>query len=75
MTGGYRKTPILQVGAEFYCDTLNILQTVEKLGDSGALYPKGRKLLQRLSVGGLRRALSSMPCALRSETCPESLKN
>ena len=28
MTGGYRRTPILQVGAEFYCDTLHILRTV-----------------------------------------------
>ena len=26
MTGGYRRTPILQIGAEFYCDTLLILQ-------------------------------------------------
>ena len=24
MTGGYRRTPILQIGAEFYCDTLHI---------------------------------------------------
>lgn len=43
MTGGYRKTPILQMGAEFYCDTLHITQTVEKLGNSGALYPKGQE--------------------------------
>ena len=41
MTGGYRRTPILQVGAEFYCDTLNILRLIEVLGSSGSLYPKG----------------------------------
>ena len=47
MTGGYRRTPILQVGAEFYCDTLRILQTVEKLGTEGALYPKGQEGLAK----------------------------
>ena len=35
MTGGYRRTPILQIGAEFYCDTLHILRAVEGLSSSG----------------------------------------
>src|ERR1700719_2536493 len=43
MTGGYRRTPILQVGAEFYCDTLHILRAIEELGTSGSLYPKGQE--------------------------------
>jgi glutathione S-transferase len=43
MTGGYRLTPILQIGAEFYCDTLHILRTVDQLGTSGSLYPKGQE--------------------------------
>jgi len=43
MTGGYRRTPILQIGAEFYCDTLHILRTINGLGISGALYPKGQE--------------------------------
>jgi glutathione S-transferase len=47
MTGGYRRTPILQVGADFYCDTLHILRAVEKLGTSGALYPKGQESLAK----------------------------
>lgn len=47
MTGGYRRTPILQIGAEFYCDTLLILRTIEKLGTSGALYPKGQEGLAK----------------------------
>jgi len=34
MTGGYRRTPILQIGAEFYCDTLLILRVIEELGSS-----------------------------------------
>ncbi len=47
MTGGYRRTPILQIGADFYCDTLRILQVVEQLGPSGALYPKGEEGLAK----------------------------
>jgi glutathione S-transferase len=47
MTGGYRRTPILQVGAEFYCDTLHILRAIEELGCSGTLYPKGQEGLAK----------------------------
>ena len=47
MTGGYRRTPILQIGAEFYCDTLLILHVIEKLGDFAALYPKGQEGLTK----------------------------
>ena len=47
MTGGYRRTPILQIGAEFYCDTLHILGAVEGLGSSGSLYPKGQEGLAK----------------------------
>lgn len=47
MTGGYRRTPILQVGAEFYCDTLHILRVVEGLSSSGSLYPKGQEALAK----------------------------
>ena len=47
MTGGYRRTPILQVGAEFYCDTLHILRAIEELGISGTLYPKNQEGLAK----------------------------
>jgi glutathione S-transferase len=43
MTGGYRRTPILQIGAEFYCDTLLILRIIEKLRASNSLYPSGQE--------------------------------
>lgn len=47
MTGGYRRTPILQIGAEFYCDTLLILSVLDKAGGSGSLYPAGQAGLAR----------------------------
>jgi glutathione S-transferase len=47
MTGGYRRTPILQIGADFYCDTLHILKVLEKQGTAGTLYPKGQEALAK----------------------------
>jgi glutathione S-transferase len=47
MTGGYRRTPILQIGAEFYCDSLHILRAIEQLGTSSALYPRGQEGLAK----------------------------
>ena len=47
MTGGYRRTPILQIGADFYCDTLLILAVLDKQGNAGSLYPSGQAGLAR----------------------------
>jgi glutathione S-transferase len=40
LTGGYRKTPFLQVGADIYCDTALIADVLESLAPSPSLYPK-----------------------------------
>jgi glutathione S-transferase len=39
LTGGYRKTPILQVGADVYCDTALIARVLETRQPSPTLYP------------------------------------
>lgn len=39
LTGGYRRTPVMQIGADVYCDTLLILQTLEALHPVPSLYP------------------------------------
>ena len=39
LTGGYRRTPVMQIGADIYCDTLLILQVIEALHPSPSLYP------------------------------------
>jgi glutathione S-transferase len=41
LTGGYRKTPILQVGADVYCDTALIARVLERLAPSPTLFPQG----------------------------------
>ena len=39
LTGGYRKTPFLQIGADIYCDTALICQVLEQRSAEPALYP------------------------------------
>ena len=40
LTGGYRKTPILQIGADIYCDTALIADVLEALHPAPTLYPE-----------------------------------
>jgi glutathione S-transferase len=39
LTGGYRKTPVLQVGADVYCDTALIARVLEARQPLPSLYP------------------------------------
>jgi glutathione S-transferase len=39
LTGGYRKTPVLQVGADLYCDTALICDVLEQRAPTPTLYP------------------------------------
>ena len=41
LTGGYRKTPVLQIGADIYCDTALIADVLEERVPSPTLYPDG----------------------------------
>jgi glutathione S-transferase len=41
LTGGYRKTPVLQIGADIYCDTALIADVLEERAPSPTLYPRG----------------------------------
>lgn len=44
LTGGYRRTPLLQLGADVYCDTALITRVLERLAPSPTLYPFGDTL-------------------------------
>lgn len=39
LTGGYRRTPVLQHGADIFCDTRLILRVIERLQPRPTLYP------------------------------------
>ena len=38
LTGGYRKTPVMQIGADIYCDTQCILRELERRFPEPSLY-------------------------------------
>ena len=39
LTGGYRRTPVLQIGADVFCDTRLILAVLERRAPDPTLYP------------------------------------
>lgn len=48
LTGGYRRTPFLQIGADVYCDTALICDVLEHLRPAPSLYPESVKTLVRI---------------------------
>ena len=50
LTGGYRRTPILQIGADVYCDTALIADVLEQLAPTPSLYPP--------AIAGLARTIA-----------------
>jgi glutathione S-transferase len=48
LTGGYRKTPILQIGADIYCDTALIADVLDALSPEVPLYPAGVAAASRI---------------------------
>lgn len=47
LTGGYRKTPVLQIGADIYCDTALIADVLEHIEPLPSLYPEPSKGMAR----------------------------
>ena len=45
LTGGYRKTPVLQVGADIYCDTALIARRLEVEKATPSLFPEGQEFV------------------------------
>lgn len=50
LTGGHRRTPVLQIGADIYCDTSLICEVLERLAPTPTLYPD--------AVGGAARIVA-----------------
>jgi len=48
LTGGYRRTPVLQIGADIYCDTALIADVLEHLAPTPTLYPEGAQGAARI---------------------------
>ncbi len=48
LTGGYRKTPFLQIGADIYCDSALICDVLEHIKPEPSIYPATHKGLARV---------------------------
>jgi glutathione S-transferase len=48
LTGGYRRTPVLQIGCDVYCDTRLIARVLDSLQPEPALCPEGHEVGVRM---------------------------
>lgn len=69
LTGGYRKTPVLQLGSDIYCDTRLQAQVIEELAPTPSLYPKGQEASAALLSQWADQTLfySALPFAFQGE--------
>ncbi len=67
LTGGYRKTPVLQIGADIYCDTALICDVLEHLRPHPELYPEPSKGLARTMAQWGDTTLSSTVMAFNTQ--------
>lgn len=50
LTGGYRRTPILQIGADVYCDTSLIARVLERFAPTPTFFPYGDTYAQQAAA-------------------------
>jgi len=72
LTGGYRKTPVLQIGADVYCDTKTIARALETLRPRPTLFPAYCEASERaLSTLGDSMFLAAVTLLLGAGFFPE----
>lgn len=83
LTGGYRKTPILQVGADIYCDTALIARVLDGCQPAPSLYPASAPLAVPLAQWADATLFAAAVCwamqpagiaAILGQPSPEALK-
>ena len=74
LTGGYRKTPVLQIGADIYCDSQLIMRELERRYPTPSFYPAGRGAADALAWWAEKTMFLpavSIVFAKRAEVLPE----
>ena len=76
LTGGYRRTPVLQVGADIYCDSQCIIRELERRVPNPTLYPNGAAglpwALSRWTDGALFTMVVSVVMGAQAGELPEA---
>lgn len=57
LTGGYRRIPVLQIGADIFCDTNLIAAVLERMHPTPTLYPGGTRMHTDLWCSWAERVL------------------
>ncbi len=71
LTGGYRRTPFAQIGADVYCDTALIARLLERLQPEPPLFPAGSPLAPLLAQWADSTLFwTAMPYALQPAGLP-----
>jgi len=73
LTGGYRKTPVMQIGADIYCDSQLIMRELERRHPSPSFYPTGRGAADALAWWAEKTMFTpaaSLVFAKRSDSLP-----
>ena len=74
LTGGYRKTPVLQIGADIYCDSQLIMRELERRYPTPSFYPAGHGAADALAWWAEKTTFSpavSIAFAKRPDALPE----
>jgi glutathione S-transferase len=74
LTGGYRKTPVLQIGADIYCDSQLIMRELERRCPSPTFYPAGHGAADALAWWAEKTTFgqaANVVFAKRSDSLPE----
>ncbi|MEP0191967.1 MAG: glutathione S-transferase family protein [Erythrobacter sp.] len=75
LTGGYRRTPVMQIGADIYCDSQCIIRELEKRQPSPTLMPTSQAglmwCLSRYSDGDLFSLAVKLVLGSAGEDLPE----
>ena len=71
LTGGYRRTPNLQIGADVYCDTALIARVLERLQPAPSLFPASAPLAPLLAHWADTTLFwTVVPFTMRPDTLP-----
>ena len=78
LTGGYRRTPVLQIGADIYCDTRLILLELERRVPAPAIFPPALAAEARMiafwAENQLFRPMALYVSGSNMDLLPESLQ-
>src|SRR5476649_1790619 len=75
LTGSYRKAPVLQIGADIYCDSQLIMRELERRHPSPSFYPAGRGAADGLAWWAEKTTFSQAANIVRSEEHTSELQS